>query len=92
MHRLAVSTILFFAATSVVSGQLPCYSQQRLAFPHLFTHCACEYSEWSEWIGTSVINVPTHQCASGEVINETRRQEVISGGRCSERTETRQIC
>ena len=91
MHRLAVSTVIALAWLTVASSQLPCTSQLRLILPHLFTHCACSFSEWTEWEPIKIELVRVSQCPSGEAITEQRRQRVVSGN-CVERREERVVC
>jgi hypothetical protein len=93
MHRLAASTAAVFALFAVASCQLSCNSQLRLLpqFQHLFSHCGCTYSTWSDWEPISTVDVPTSQCPSGKSITEERIQRVVSGG-CAEKKETRNIC
>ena len=91
MHRLAVSTVIAFAWLTVASSQLPCTSQLRLILPHLFAHCSCSFSEWSEWEPIKVELVRVSQCPSGEAITEERRQRVVAGN-CVERREERVVC
>ena len=93
MHRLATSVAVTLVLFAVVSCQLPCTSQLQLLpqFAHLFTHCECTLTQWSEWVQTESMPVPVSQCPSGVSLTEQRRRVVISGS-CSDETETRNVC
>ena len=94
MHRLAASAAVALAWLTVATCQLSCNSQLRLlpAFAHLFTHCDCSYSEWTEWVPISSTPVPRSQCSSGRALTEERRQRVLSGENFDERREENVIC
>ena len=70
-----------------------CASRLRLIRPHLFTHCECEYSNWSTWkqVPNSVASDATGRCSSGESYEERRTKFAIGHG-CQEQVETRRIC
>ena len=94
MHRLAASAAVVLALIAAGSCQLPCNSQLRLLpnFQHLFGHCQCSYSEWSEWTAVSTSTVPTSQCPSGRALREERAQVILSGENCDEKSEDRTVC
>ena len=58
---------------------LSCDSYLRIYFPQYFTHCICQYSDFSDWEISSLRSVPIHQCASGNVVVESRRRQDIQG-------------
>ena len=93
MYRLAASALVTFACLTVAASQLPCDSQLRLSpsFSHLFTHCECSLSEWTDWVAISTQPVPMSQCPSGKALTEERRQRVVSGN-CDEKREERVVC
>ena len=90
MYCLTASGVIAFAWLTVVTSQLPCNSQLRLvpSFAHLFTHCECSYSEWTEWSVINSIEVPLSQCDSGRELIEQR----ILTGDCDDRMEERNVC
>ena len=94
MHRLAVSAVVAFAFITVAASQLPCNSQLRLSpsFSHLFTHCECSFSEWTDWTVIRTQPVPSSQCPSEKALTEERRQRVVSGSNCDEKREERVVC
>ena len=94
MQRFAAAGIVVFALIAAASCQLSCTSQLRFLpqFQHLFAHCQCSYSQWSEWTPVSSSVVPNSQCASGRALREERRQVVISGSNCNDRSEDRTVC
>lgn len=93
MRHLAVSAAVTIAILAMANCQLPCTSQLRLnpALSHLFTHCQCTYSEWSEWAAISSAPVPTRQCPSGRVLTEERRQRAPIRT-CADLVEERNVC
>ena len=94
MHRLAASAAVALAWLTVATCHLSCNSQLRLlpAFAHLFTHCDCSYSEWTEWVPISSTPVPRSQCSSGRALTEERRQRVLSGENFDESRDENVIC
>ncbi len=70
--------------TRVTAAPLPCDSQLRLIFPHLFRHCSdCSYTEWSAWEMVEY-DAPTSQCPSGKAFVERRTRAISSGEACTE--------
>ncbi len=65
--------VLFAAAIASTAALRSCDSRLRILLPHLFKHCDCRYSDWSEWeqvpntIGTDVSGT----CESGQAFIET---------------------
>ena len=95
MYRLAASAAVALALFAVATcRELPCNSQLRLIsrLSHLFTHCSCSYSEWTEWAAIRSTPVPRSQCPSGKALTEERRRRVVSGHNCDERREEKVIC
>ena len=94
MDNFAISATFVLALISAASCQLPCNSQLRLfpQFQHLFSHCECSYSQWSDWEPVSSSIVPTSQCPSGRALTEQRVQVDISGTSCAARSEERTVC
>ncbi|XP_064402099.1 uncharacterized protein LOC135347910 isoform X2 [Halichondria panicea] len=85
--------VLFAAAIASTAALRSCDSRLRILLPHLFLHCDCIYSDWSEWeqvpnsIGTDVSGT----CESGQAFIETRRKMAIGEG-CEEQDESRTMC
>lgn len=92
MHRLAASALIVLAWFTVAASQRSCNSQLRFLpqFRHLFRHCECQYSEWTEWAPVEA-GVPASQCPTGKAMLEERRQVVISGD-CEDKTEEAYLC
>ena len=104
MFSLSASATITFALLTVATCQrsctscggqyqLPCDNQLRLLpeFAHLFTHCDCTYSEWSEWSIIRSTSVPQYQCDSERALIEERRRTVLNGS-CEQGQEERTIC
>ncbi len=85
--------VLFAAAIASTAALRSCDSRLRILLPHLFKHCDCIYSDWSEWeqvpnsIGTDVSGT----CESGQAFIETRKKMAIGEG-CEEQDESRTTC
>lgn len=77
--------------TSGAAAQLPCNSQLRILLPHLFTHCECKYSDWSDWehVPNSVATDATGNCSSGESYEEKRTRSAFG---CQTEEETQSVC
>ena len=93
MHRLVVSVIVVTAGLTAVSGQLPCTSALRRLpqFGHLFAHCDCTYSDWTDWYPIERIAVPTSQCPSAHVFKMERVQHAL-GDSCADKKEHYDMC
>ena len=94
MSRLTPTIVLAIAGLAVVAGRLPsCDSVLRLnpAFAHLFTHCDCLRSEWTDWTAINRTAVPASQCPSQSTLTYQRKQQRISG-ECQDIVEHRIVC
>ena len=92
LNRAALA-VMVMACLTVATGQLPCDSVLRRlpSFSHLFAHCECLYSQWTDWVAINRTAVPTSQCPSGSALKRERRQVVISG-ECDDIVQTNTTC
>lgn len=93
MHLLLQLSLTSLFLAGGLAAPLPCDSNLRIVLPHLFSHCECQFSEWSEWenVPDTVVNVSTAVCNSSQAYDERRTRSAI-GQMCEPVSETRQVC
>jgi hypothetical protein len=90
---LAILLALTGLSSFSVAGQLPCTSALCLLppFSHLFTHCDCFLSEWTEWLAIVRMPVNATQCPSESALVYERWRIVLSG-ECEDIVEYETTC